>query len=305
MRAPASDLLLLALAGALLLLGGGMGCEPTLAGVDLRAKSIRVPAPNAPDWYVAFGGKKPPGEGEVQVPYALRPPFGVRARMGVFDERALAASVGADGCIGLRDAASSDEHRLCVGYGGSGVHIAFGSETAECPGVRRAELDLGVDAAGTSLVARYRCTTVGVFTTLDTVPSLWAEGERWNAFVSAAGLAKGAQVGFDDFHVASKDVLFPDPGEPTFLAFDALRSGMEAVYELEDGDPNGAAELLGEARGKLDFVAGHIDDPALQRQLDKAASSLEKLAASPTKFPKSFVKLAAIIASALEALDES
>jgi hypothetical protein len=301
---PRSELLLLALAGGLLLLGGGIGCEPTLAGVDFKAKSLKPAAPGPLDWFMAFGGKKPPGSGEMRLPYTLRPPFGVRARMGVFEQRALAPSVGAQGCVGLRDAASSDEHRLCLAYGTTGVEITFGGESVDCPGVRRAELELAVDAGGTQVVASYRCFPIGPFSTLDTAPSQWADGEPWNAFVAAAGLGKGAQMGFDNFFVDSHAVIFPDPGEPAFLTFDALRLGIEAVLEVEDDNPGAVANLASEAQAKLENVAATTDDPAQAKRLDKAAASFAKLAASGAKYPKGFTKLAAVIAAALEALEE-
>lgn len=305
MRPARTDLLLLALAGGLLLLGGGVGCEPTLAGVDFKAKSIRLPAPEPLDWYMAFGGKKPPGEGEVQVPYSLRPPFGVRALMGVFEDRALAASDGAEGCIGLRNTGSPEEHRLCLEYqdASSSVEIRFGSASVECNGPR-ATLALDVDDAGTNVVAKYRCGSIGVLEPLATVPSLWAQGEHWNAFVGASGLAKGAQVGFDDFAVASDEVGIGDPGEPAFLLFDVLRLGIEAVDEIEKGNLNGASDRVAEAQNKLDFVAGTPPAAGLEKILDKVRTSLGKAASSSTKFPKSFAKLAAPIASALEVVDE-
>ena len=173
-----------------------------LQGVDFRATS-RLTDPNnrfSPrDWYMAFNGKKAPGNGSAQLPYALLAPFGVSARMGVFVEDALAASANAEGCIGLRDTESADAHRLCVTYetGPANLRVAFGAATADCAGATRAELRLEDD--GVNVTARYRCASNVAFSVLDTVASLSADDEKWNAFVSAEGVAKGGQVAFDDF----------------------------------------------------------------------------------------------------------
>jgi hypothetical protein len=310
-----SDALLLALAGGLLLFGGGVGCDPVLQGVDFRAASRpTIPGDRSSplDWYMAFNGKKPPGDGEAQLPFALVPPFGVSARMGVFDEAALATSVGAEGCVGLRDTGSSAEHRLCVTVEDdpANAHVRFGGAAADCPGLARAWLDLAVDADGTSVVARYRCAAIGVFTTLDTVPSLWAEGERWNAFVSASGLAKGAQVAFDELHFDSEEQLVPGDAESfiAFTAFEAFVLGIEAVYEIEDGDFPGAANKAGEASGKMDYCAANLSKSFAaasdaDKRLAKAAGGHAKLlAGTAAKYVKSFVKVSGSDAAALEAL---
>jgi hypothetical protein len=312
---PRSDPLLLLVAGALLFFGGGFGCEPVLEGVDFRATSQpSVPGDRSspPNWYMAFGGKKAPGDGDAQIPFALVPPYGIAARMGVFAEGALAASVGAEGCIGLRDTGSADEHRLCVTYekGPTNAHVTFGGASADCPGVARAWLDLDVGADGTSIVARYRCADIGVFTNLDTVPSLWAEGERWNAFVSASALVKGAQVGFDELHLATGDPFSGDAEAfIAFTAFEAFVLGIEAVYDIEDGDFASAANKAGEAEGKMSYCAANLS-PAFaavsdaDKLLAKAASGHVKLfAGSAAKYVKSFAKVAGTDADALGALE--
>lgn len=303
------DLLLLLLAGAALFFGGGIGCDPVLQGVDFRATS-RLSDPNdrfSPrDWYMAFNGKKAPGNGSARLPYALTTDtesFGVSARMGVFDEDALAASVGAEGCIGLRDTESADEHRLCVTYetAPANLHISFGAETADCAGQTRAEL--GLDDDGVNVTARYRCGGVGPFTVLDITPSLWTEDEKWNAFVSAEGVAKGGQVAFDDFRVESDAVGIGDPGEIAFQTFEAWRLGVEAFYSIEDGDLAEGGDLANEALGKLMFAKSNTSDPGAQKLLSKAASSVGKLLLSASKYQKGFVKVAGVEADALEALD--
>jgi hypothetical protein len=308
MRARHLDRLLLLAAGAALFFGGGLGCDPVLQGVDFRATSrLSVPDDRTSprDWYMAFNGKKAPGNGSAQLPYELTPPFGVSARMGVFVEESLAASLGAEGCIGLRDTESSDEHRLCVTYqtGPANLRIAFGAATADCPGATRAALDLDDD--GVNVTARYKCGGIGSFVTLDTIPSLWAEGEAWNAFVGAAGVAKGGQVAFDDFLVASEDpsAMPGSPADVAFESFEAWRLGVEAVYEIEDENLAEAGALAGIAQGKLGFAAATTSDPDAGKLLGKAESSIGKLLLDSAKYQKGFVKVANVIASALETLD--
>jgi len=218
-------------------------------------------------------------------------------------EDALAASVGAEGCIGLRDTESADEHRLCVTYqtGPANLRVAFGAATADCAGATRAELDVADD--GVNVTARYRCGSTGPFSTLDTVASLSSDDEKWNAFVSAEGVAKGGQVAFDDFRVASAEVGLGDPGEIAFFTFEAWRLGVEAFYEIEDEDFAEGGALAGEALGKLQFAAEHAPDPDAQKLLSKAASSVDKLLLSSAKYQKGFAKVADVEASALEALD--
>ena len=219
-----------------------------LQGVDFRATS-RLSDPSnrfSPrDWYMAFNGKKAPGNGSAQLPFALTTdtePFGVSARMGVFDEDALSASAGAEGCIGLRDTESADEHRLCVTHqtAPANLEVAFGAATADCAGATRAELRLEDD--GVNVTARYRCASNVPFSVLDTVASLWADDEKWNAFVSAEGVAKGGQVAFDDFLVETDGPFSADDeAEIAFFTFEALRLGMEAFYDIEDEDPSPVA----------------------------------------------------------------
>jgi hypothetical protein len=303
-----SELLLLALAGALLFLGGGVGCQPTLAGVTFRAANDGNDG--SPDWWMAFTGKKAPGTGEAQLPFTLESPFRVAARMGVFDPDALAASVGAGGCIGLRDTESSDEHRLCVALGEPPDHVevTFAGTSVFCPGVTRAWLDLAVD--GATLVAKYRCGASGDYTTLDTAPSEWQEGERWNAFVSAVNLAKGAQLAFDELQLESKELLpGGDPRAIAYTAFEALVLGIEAVYEVEDNDPFGAADKATEASNKMRYCVENLSeqfaaDSDADKLLAKAAGGHAKLTAGTVaKYVKGFAKTAAADANALEALE--
>jgi hypothetical protein len=314
-RAKLRDALLLSLAGAALFFGGGVGCDPVLEGVTFRPASV-LSDPNdrfSPrDWYMVFAGKKAPGSGRAQLPYPLSAPFGIEARMGVFSESALAASAGAEGCIGLRDSGSSDEFRLCTRYEVEPVPklVIFSNldaNTGECfPPVTRAELRLQDD--GTTVTARYRCGPPAPFSVLASTPSLWTDTERWNAFVSATGLGKGGEVAFDDFEVESTGLFSSDDeAEIARATFDALRLGWEAFYAVEEGDPTLAGALAGEAEGNIHFAEQHIDpgfaaSSGAGKLLAKAASAHAKLQAGAEKFQKGFPKAAAIDADALEAI---
>jgi hypothetical protein len=309
----AHDGLLLLLAGAALLFGGGVGCDPALSGVDFRAKS-RLSDPDdrtSPlDWYMAFDGKKAPGDGSAELPYPLLAPLGIEARMGVFDASKTLASQGSAGCVGLRNAGAAEEYRLCVRQeaGAMRVESSLDGATADCPApasageTNRVRLELSDD--GVNAVARYRCPGLG-FVQLTSVASLWSEGEAWHAFVSADGVAKGGQVAFDDFRLTGAAPPLQDPTEIPFVTFDALRSGIEAVYAIEDGEFSEAASLAGDALGKIEFAANSFtSDRAAQKALAKAASSHTKLLESAgSKYVKSFVKTAGLDAAALEALE--
>ena len=294
-------------AAACLLFGGGVGCDPELAGVDFRATSV-LSDPNdrfSPrDWYMAFNGKKAPGNGSAELPYELTPPFGVSARMGVFVQDSVADSLGSEGCIGLRNTGAAEQVRLCVRQdpGVLVIDTSLDSSSATCPGATRAELDLDDD--GMNVVARYRCPGLA-FVPLTSAASDFDAGEEWNAFVAAEGLVKGGQVAFDDFRVVSEDPSAA-PGSAAdiaFQTFEAFRLGVEAVYSIEDEEPGEAGGFAGEASGKLGFAAANSSNPAAQKLLGKAASSLEKLLLSTAKYQKGFVKVAGVIASALSTLD--
>jgi hypothetical protein len=306
---------LLLFASACLFFGGGVGCDPVLEGVTFRPTSV-LSDPNdrfSPrDWYMVFGGKKAPGNGRAQLPYPLSAPFGIDARMGVFTESALAASVGAEGCIGLRDTGSSAEFRLCTRYETDPVPklVIFSNldaNTDECfPPVTRAELRLQDD--GMTVTARYRCGPPAAFAVLASTPSLSSDTERWNAFVSATGLGKGGQVAFDDFEVESTGLFSgDDEAEIARATFDALRLGWEAFYAVEDGDPNLAGALAGQANAILNFAEQNIEpefaaSSGAGKLLGKAESAHAKLLIGAEKFQKGFPKAAAIDADALEAI---
>ncbi len=312
--------LLLVLTAASLLLGGGMGCEPQLEGVDFRPANLPfIPGDkNSPlDWYMAFDGKKPPGNAWAALPYPVKAPFGIEARMGVFLDAALLASAGAEACIGFRRSDLGDDYRLCVAYQLAPVKTLVFSNldslTADCVGATKAELDLDDD--GVNVTARYRCPGAGSFTTLTTSPSRWSADEKWNAFTGAYALGPGAQLGFDAFRVSSSGEFSNDPeAEPAFYAFESLRMGIEAFYEIEDqADLFDAIDELETARANLLFGRSKLDpDFAGFRAADKLFAKSDKthakllgtlLSGGAEKFQKSFPKLADMNACALEALD--
>lgn len=312
-----ADLLLLLLASACLLFGGGVGCDPVLEGVDFRAGSVLSDPGDRTsprDWFMAFGGKKAPGNGRAQLPYPVKAPFGVSARMGVFVAGALAASAGADGCIGFRHTASSDEYRLCVTYevpANVRVFSNLDGTTADCAGASRVELDLDDD--GVNVTASYRCSGSGSFSPLTSVASLWGATEKWNAFVSAAGLVKGGQVAFDDFRL---DTAGPfsgdDEAEIAWETFSAFALGVEAFILIENEEFDLATLDAADAAAKLQFARenlnpGFAESSDADKLLDKAEGSHTKLLEGlllgiATKYPKGFVKAADIDADALEAL---
>jgi hypothetical protein len=304
------DLPLLLLAGSALFFGGGLGCDPVLEGVDFRATS-RLSDPtdrtSPRDWYMAFNGKKAPGNGYAALPHPLLAPFAIEARMGVFDASRAAASQGSEGCIGMRNIGAAEEYRLCVRQdpGAMVIESSLDDETADCPPpasaleTNRVRLELADDGMG-EVVARYRCPGLPEVE-LTSAASLWSDTEEWHAFVSANGLAKGGQVAFDDFLVASGEVGIGDPGEFAFQTFEAFRLGLEAFYAIEDEDPSLGGARAGEAHGRLLFAAEATADLVAAKLLSKAASSAGKLLLSSEKYQKGFAKLAGVEADALEA----
>jgi hypothetical protein len=311
---PRPHCVLLLFAGAALFFGGGVGCSPVLEGVNFRAGNVLTDPTDPRDWFMAFNGKKAPGNGRAQLPYAVQAPFGVSARMGVFVEDLLLGSADAEGCIGFRDTGSSEEYRLCVTYQvPANVHVFsnLDGETADCADATRAELDLDDD--GVNVVARFRCPGDVAYQELATAPSLWGMAEKWNAFVSAEGLRKGGQVAFDDFRIDSPPLLpGSDPASIAFQTFDAFRLGMEAFYEIEGEDFDDATVDAGDAYFKLVFAVANLS-PAFaeasdaDKLLSKAASSHAKLydallGGGVAKYQKGFAKTAAADANALEAL---
>lgn len=268
MRAKRRDALLLLLAAASLLFGGGVGCDPDLDGVDFRLFSLlTIPDDkHSPrDYYMGFRGKKEPGNGRAVLSYPVKPPYGIEARMGVFLPDALAASEGAEGCIGFQKKDLAASYSLCLSYEiPTNVHIySYGlgsTATADCAGDDKAELELADD--GMNVVARYRCPGDPGFTQLTSMPTPYGAGERWFGFVGAYNLQPGGEIGFDDFDVSSEGPFVDaDPeADVAWNTFMAFRFALAAFYEGEAGDLFGAQEACYDAFDPLETAFSLMDD---------------------------------------------
>ena len=286
------EALLLLLLATSLLFGGGIGCEPDLEGTDLRAVSFDD------DYYVAFYGKKPPGNGWAVLPYPVVPTASIEARVGVVNPRYFAASEGAEGCVGLRHESLLPDFRICATYelSPTNLHISstLSSETADCPLVTGAVLRLQDD--GDDVTATYQCPG-GEVTELESVASQWDAGEKWHLAFGGYNLGKGAEVGFGRIHYVS-DGPFEDSddGDIAFSTFDAFRLGIEAFHFLDDDDFNGAIpSLTAETNALISATTltdnlGAFPDTDVLKDLRKADSTNFKLVSKlfPDKFDKFF-----------------
>jgi len=306
------DALLLGLTAASVLCGGGFGCAPDLRGVELRAATL----PGF-GWYMAFNGKKPAGSGTFALPYAVKAPFTISARMGVFDDGALVASDDEVGCIGFADRASSDDERVCFEYQrqatggpGIGVYSNLGSLNHLCPGGSVVELILEND--GTTVTARYRCSSLDAFSVLETAATKWSASEEWDAFVLAGTMDPGAQVAFDDLRITSNGPYSSDPEAAiAFETFQAFQLGLESFYDVEADDLAAAQTDAGLSHDHIALAADDVDptfaaSSGAGKLLDKAEQShlrlLQLLPGSAAKFPKTYLKVAPLDADALAAL---
>jgi hypothetical protein len=162
------------------------------------------------------------------------------------------------------------------------------------------------------VTARYRCPGSVSYTDLTSAATQWNAGEKWFTLAGAYNLAKGAQIGFDDFDI---DTAGPFDGSQeaqiAFATFDGFRFGMRALYELEWGDLGGAQTLAGTALGALDFSYhqtvdfGFFPDSNVAKLVTKSFMGYGKLydglfEGKEAKYFKSFPKLADTEACALE-----
>jgi hypothetical protein len=335
---PRPESLLLALVGTALFFGGGFGCVPDARGADFRPASVlSVPGNETSplDWYMAFTGKGAPGTVAAALPYALKAPFGVSARLGVFVPEARHASQDARGCIGFADRASSEDFRICIRVfplrlrifsNLDGAYPNFNGVFADCLPASHVELQLADD--GATVTASYRCDPADTFATLLTAASRWRPSEKWDPFVSATGLAKGAQIGLDNLLITSTDPGIeadPDPEAVTaFQTLTAFQRGLDSFYALESDAPDRvtvAAGIAGLAHdsllaAQLSLVPAFGQTSGADKLLAKSESTqlrlLETLEAGATgetpeanaaeKFQKGFLKLPGLEANALEAL---
>jgi hypothetical protein len=289
-----------------LFFGGGLGCEPELDGTQLRVTSFEDIR------YVAFQGKKPPGNGWAVLEYPIVPTASIEANVGVVNPRYFQASEDAEGCVGIRKSDLSVDFRICATYqlGPTNLHIwsTLSGVTADCPGATGAVLRLVDDDVDVS--AFYTCPG-GMETLLEDVPSQWAAGEKWFQAFGGYNLGKGAEVGFRDLRYTS-DGPFEDSddGEIAFATYESFRLGIDAFHEFDDDDFGGGFTLAGQSFNQLNlatlqtFSLGAFPGTDVEKDLIKSHKSYAKLGNKlfPDRFDgyfKSFPKIADTLACAI------
>jgi hypothetical protein len=305
-RPRGTDVALLLLAAACLLFGGGLGCKPELEGTQLKVSSFDDLR------YVAFYGKKPPGNGWAVLEYPIVPTASIEANVGVVNSRYFQASAGAEGCVGIRQNTLAFDWRICATYqlGPTNVHISstLGNATANCPLVTGALLRV-VDN-GTTVSAFYTCPG-GSETLLDDVDSEWDPGEKWFQLFGGYNLGKGAEVGFSRLRYTSQGP-FEDStdGDIAFANYEAFRLGVDGFNFLAGGDFGGGLGCALQARSQLisattlTINAGAFPDTDVGKRLIKADKTYFKTVDKlfPDRFDgyfKSFPKVADSLACAL------
>jgi hypothetical protein len=289
-RANVRDALLLALAAASLLFGGGIGCDPELDGTALR------PATFDSLRYVAFYGKKLPGNGWAVLHYPIVPTASIEATVGVVNPRYFQASEDAEGCLGLRDDTGFD-WRICATYQiPANLHItsSLSGDTADCPGATGALLRFAIDSM--NMTAWYQCPS-GSLTELESVPTQWSVGEKWNLIFGGYNLGKGAEVGYSGLRYDSAGPFEDtDDGDIAFDSFRAFKLGLDAFYEFDAGNFGGGIGLAFTARSALISATtetrnlGAFPDTNALKHLTKADKTYFKLVDGlfPDKFGKYF-----------------
>lgn len=310
------ELLLLLLAGAAVFFGGGFGCTPDLRGVDFRAASVLSDPDDVNvevDGYAAFTGREVQGTAIAGLPYALKPPFEVSARFGVFVPEARHDSREGRGCIGFADRATPDDFRVCIRVyplrirvfsNLDGTYPNLEGEFADCLDDTHVELRLQDD--GETVTASYRCSPGDAFSTLLTADSLWSADEQWDPFVSVSNLTQGGQIGFDNLHIATAEPGADPEEAAAFETLAAFQLALDAFYALEAEDPV-AAQAAADAAVVAILAAEARETPDADKLVAKAASTHAKLAETlaaggAEKFQKALWKLAGLDANALEAL---
>jgi hypothetical protein len=313
-RPRAFEALLLLAISACLFFGGGLGCEPVLEGTTLRVVSLRVNGDI--DRYVAFQGKKSPGNGWAVLRYPVTPTFGFRAQVGVKDPLRVQDSLNADACIGFRQDGTTNEYRLCARYETANLHVFSNltTDTADCPGETNALLEVIDD--GVDVTLNYACPGQLGTTLLDEVPSQWNMGERWFPAFGAYNLAKGGEAAFDDVSLTS-DGPFDGSLEAgvAFSVFDGLRFGISAARLFEDDDFLDGSTNASIGFGAVAFARFQVESldlfpgTKIEKDLVKADKTyfklVDKLQPDKTdKYLKSFSKLADLLACLEEDIDD-
>jgi hypothetical protein len=287
------DALLLVLVAACLLFGGGIGCEPELDGTDLRSALFDD------EYYVAFYGKKPPGNGWAVLPYPIVPPAALEARVGVVNPRYFEASVDALGCVGLQRLSPLLDYRICLRYvldsvPGVEISSSLSGEIDFCPMVTGALLRLEDD--GEDVTATYTCPG-GSPVVLETAESQWAVGQKWNHVFGGYNLGKGAEVGFGRLRYESNGPFEDtDDGDIAYFTFQAFRFGIDAFHQLDDDNFGGAVTFLNSETNALINATtltdnlGAFPGTDVLKDLRKADSTNFKLVTKlfPDKFDKYF-----------------
>lgn len=305
-RPRGTDVALLLLAAVCLLFGGGLGCEPELEGTQLKVSSFEEIR------YVAFYGKKAPGNGWAVLEYPIVPTATIEANVGVVNSRYFQASEGAEGCVGIRQNTGAFDWRICATYQLNPTNLrissTLGSATADCPLVTGALLRI-VDN-GTTVSGFYTCPG-GSQTLLDDADSEWDAGEKWFQVFGGYNLGKGAEVGFSRLRYTSNGPFeTTDDGDIAFATYNAFRLGIEAFHEFDDGNFSGGTTFGSQSFAQLSFAVSETVDlgafpgTSVEKDLIKSHKSFFKLGTKifPDKlgpYFKGYPKIADTLACAL------
>jgi hypothetical protein len=214
--------------------------------------------------------------------------------------------------IGFADRGSSDDFRVCIRVfpvrlrvfsNLDGQYPNLAGVFADCLPASQVELKLEDD--GTTVTAQYRCNPGDAFSTLTTTASRWRASEKWDPFISASNVAKGAQLGLDDLQISSAGPFSADAEATTaYQTLLAFQSGLDSFYAVEADNPTAAVAAAVMAHDALLAAeAGSGADKLVAKAESTQLKLLETLEDGDTeKFQKGFLKLPPIEADALEAL---
>jgi hypothetical protein len=316
-RTRGTDVLLLLVAAGLLLFGGGFGCDPILDGVKIRPSGIPlIPGDKKgpQDYYLAFQGKKAPGNGWLVLPHPLVAPYGARVRFGIFDPDALQDSVDAQGCLGFRRYDNVESYQICATYEinpniGIRVSSSFDLTTAFCLGATKVRLAAEDD--GDDVTLNYECPGDAEMM-LTTAVTPYDVGERWYSYTGAYNLMKKAEIGFDDYLIDTAGAFNGSDEAITAQAvFDGWRLGLQAFYDLEQGNLSSAQTNASSGFSSLAGAYSDIEngfsifDRDAEKLLLKGGKTYFKatdalFGGKESKYTKSYPKISDPLACALE-----